>query len=138
MSWAETDRLHAADNAPFRVGAAKVDITPPERVLPYAQTGGGVLDGSRAFVAVHDPLYARAVVVESGSEMAAFVTVDLEKVPHAAEFERRLVEASGIPAERILLAATHNHTECSGACWRRSNGLCALLIQGCASQCRDY
>jgi hypothetical protein len=91
-----------------RVGAAKVDITPPL---------GMELEGYGARVSgasgVHDPLHARALVVEGddGTAVALVVTDLLQVLPRlqgevAAEVEAR----TGIPRERLQLVGTHTHS----------------------------
>jgi neutral ceramidase len=55
----------------LRVGAAKVDVTPSPGELPKNSRG------------ILDRLYARAIVLESGSSVAALVTVDAGGIPDA-------------------------------------------------------
>jgi neutral ceramidase len=84
----------------FRVGAAKVDVTPAERELPV--NGFGVLDR----------LYARAIVLDNGRSAAALITVDAGAIPTplwetvAAQLEREF----GLPPANVLLTATHTHS----------------------------
>lgn len=90
---------HAADEPGMRVGAAKLDITPK-----------GKLPGQ--FTGVLDPLYVRAIVVEDGGTKAALVTVDAGAIgtdTWKAVAERAAREL-GIPAENILITATHTHS----------------------------
>jgi neutral ceramidase len=94
----------AAQTAPepssLRVGAAKVDVTPSGGELPKNSLG------------VLDRLYARSIVVESGSVTAALVTVDAGGIPEALfdTVSRRLDAELGIPAANLLLTATHTHS----------------------------
>jgi len=94
--------------AEFRAGAAKVDITP---------ANGVSLDGSISkngpVTSVHDPIHARALVLENDSTRIAIVICDLCMVGRDV-FDRakQLIEQktkSKIPATNILLAATHTH-----------------------------
>ena len=88
-------------------GAALVDITP---------AGGGLMDGyggrSTPSQGVHDPLFARALVLADGDgARCAIVSCDLLGVHPwvAAQVRRRAGEAAGIAPEGVLVAATHNH-----------------------------
>src|SRR4051794_40713853 len=84
----------------LRVGAARVDITPSEKALP------------KGFEGINDPIFVRAIVVDDGRSRAALVTVDAgaistdtwTKVTRQAESELR------IPAQNLLLTATHTHS----------------------------
>lgn len=92
-----TGSVVAAD-APLRVGAARVDLTPAE--LPDNYLG------------VNDPVYARAIVLDNGETRAALVSLDAGAIPTplwqevAARVEREL----DIPAAHLLLGATHTHS----------------------------
>ena len=96
----------AATAADFRAGAAKVDITPP----PGAPMAGYY--HNRAAAGVHDPLHAKAIVVEKDGVTAAFVACDLASLPRPiAEDARRRISASlKLPPERVMISATHTHT----------------------------
>jgi neutral ceramidase len=88
------------------VGAAEVDITPPVGVS---------LAGSlqpRPSVGTDDPLFAKAVVLESRGVPIAYVLLDLIALGRS-EGDRAVQLAStatGIPAEQIVWAASHTHT----------------------------
>jgi len=89
-----------AEAPTLRVGAGKVDVTPSQGELPKNNRG------------VLDRLFARAIVVESGSSIAALVTVDAGGIPDAiwqavtAQIQKEL----GIPTANVLLTATHTHS----------------------------
>ena len=93
--------------AELRVGAAAEVITPP---------AGTTMDGyysPRQVEGVDDDLHARAVVIERDGAKAAMVVCDLITTSHKiTEEARRLIAASpaGIPAERVMISATHTHT----------------------------
>lgn len=97
-------------------GAAQVDITP---LLDTLMAGG--FERRRA-VDVHDPLFARAIVLGDGRSHVAFLQLDVIDVMKEdvqrirAEVERRV----GIPAHHVLIAATHTH---SGPAVRIGHGL---------------
>ncbi len=88
-------------------GAAVVDITPPV---------GGLMDGYGArrtpSQGVHDPLFARALVLDYGGDgLCATVSCDLLGMHPwiTAEVRRAVHEAAAIPPDNIVIAAIHNH-----------------------------
>jgi neutral ceramidase len=92
-----------AERGALRAGAAKVDITPADYTklttlweVPY--TG------------VHDPIYARAIVLGNGETSAAIVAVDTVEITDASQFVARIAKETGIPAANIILTASHNHS----------------------------
>ena len=87
-------------------GSAQVEITPPLGTSLAGYFTDRVSD------AVADPLFARAVVIESGGERLALVSCDLicltrETTDPAKE---RIAQQCGIGPERVLICATHTHT----------------------------
>jgi neutral ceramidase len=96
----------AAQTAPLslKAGAAKVDITPDESKLPEN------IDG------ILDRLYSRAIVVENGVTSAALVTVDTGMIFERTwkDVTQRIEKELEIPAQNVLLTATHTH---SGVMW---------------------
>jgi hypothetical protein len=83
-----------------------VEITPPAGTPMAGYYFVREADG------VHDPLYAKAIVLEVGESRAALVALDListtrDLVEEArAEVERR----TGIPGSNVMISATHAHT----------------------------
>ncbi len=65
--------------------------------------------GSRG---VHDDLYARALVLDSGLVRAALVSVDLFAVPHelSEEIARNVSAKVDIPPDNVILAASHTYS----------------------------
>ena len=92
--------------ADFRAGAAHVDITPP----PGAPMAGYYYN--RGAAGVHDPLRAKAIVVEKDGVTAALVACDLASLPRdiAEDARHRITQALNIPATHIMISATHTHT----------------------------
>jgi neutral ceramidase len=93
-----------------RVGAARVDITPP----PGYPMGGHSIDG--AVARGHwTRLYARTVYFEDASGRAlALVSADLWSVPagladRAAEIVRKSPSTAHLGREHVVVAATHTH-----------------------------
>jgi len=90
----------------FRAGAAAANITPP--------LGDEIVGGFHPFPAthVHDELHARCLVLDDGSTRLAIVVCDLLGFHRSVGDEaRRLIQqTTGIPAEHVLICATHTHS----------------------------
>jgi len=98
--------INLARPAEFMAGAAAINITPPLG-LPlagyYHERGA---DG------VLDPLFARALVIQSGNDRIALVALDLIEIDRAVtdRARQRIEQAIGIKADHVLISATHTHT----------------------------
>jgi hypothetical protein len=93
-------------NAQIRVGVGKCDITPP---LGTPMEGYYI---ERLATNVHDQLFARAMVFEDSKNTFVFVATDLIDVaPYGFPIAReRIHKALNIPADNIIISATHTHT----------------------------
>jgi len=90
-------------------GAAKIDITPSRSVWMEGMIRSHPSDG------VHDPLFARALVLANSEDRAdAFAIVSLNVCMLSTEQASRgraMVEGhTDIPASQIMLAASHTHS----------------------------
>ncbi len=92
----------------MKVGAAKIDITPPL---------GFRMDGFEARTSgatgIHDPLHARALVAEGeDGTTVALVVADLLQVELRLQDQvaAEVLERTGIPRDRLQLAGTHTHS----------------------------
>jgi neutral ceramidase len=87
-------------------GAASTDITPP-RGCPMA--GYYSVRGAEG---THDPLHAKALVLEKDGVKVALVALDLISTTRGlVEETRALVEKdTGIPSKNVMISATHSHT----------------------------
>jgi neutral ceramidase len=85
---------------------AEIDITPPvgHRMAGYFE--------ERFATGVHDPLMAKAIVLQQGKTEVAMVFCDLVGLSlHVTTNARALVSReTGIPITNIFMAATHSHT----------------------------
>ena len=90
----------------LRVGAAAEVIT------PAAGTPMSGYNSTRIVKAVDDDLYAKAIVIERDGVKVALVACDLITMPRpVVEEARRLIaEKPGIPADHVMISATHTHT----------------------------
>jgi neutral ceramidase len=85
----------------LRVGAARVDITPPAD--PAAPPSGKY---------AHERLYVRAIVLDNGSARAALIGTDqgmlFENVWAAAS--QQIAAELDCPIENVVMSATHSHS----------------------------
>ena len=90
----------------LRAAAAAVEITPPTGSLLY----GYGARGTNRSAGVHDPLYARALVLEAGGETAALVTLDLGSIrkENTLPIRQAVLDAAGF--DHVLLNASHTHS----------------------------
>lgn len=99
---------YAADaTGEIRAGAAAVDITPTE--FPLNMPGG--FSDNLAHSA-HDPLHARALVLDDGATTLAMVVLDsLGAGPEVLDEAKRVAsEETRIPVDKILICSTHTHS----------------------------
>jgi hypothetical protein len=95
-----------AEAGNLKAGFARVDITCPVGIPligSYGKPSENILD----------PLYARAMVLDDGLNTIAIVSADLLYTPleEITEVVRRIVKDKiGIPAQNILVCATHTHS----------------------------
>jgi len=95
-----------AQGQELRVGAARIDITPP---TGFPMWGYGARHDSPT-KRIRDQLHARAVVVEVGKSRVAIVALDLGRAPTRSSRDRianQLKEKCGI--EHFFLVASHTH-----------------------------
>jgi neutral ceramidase len=99
-----------AAEGPLRAGAAALDVTP---FLGDPIVGNFTTPPADY---VHDPLHARALVLDDGATKLAFVIVDSVGVSRGVfDAARRLIaEKTDIPPGNVLAAATHTHSATSG------------------------
>lgn len=86
----------------LRVGAAAVDITPPEGA-PVWLAGYGF---ERPMRRIHDPISARALYLDDGARRVALVVADVVGLSLAAATRIRRLVGPGI---EVVVASTHNH-----------------------------
>jgi neutral ceramidase len=97
----------AQDTAPktLSVGIAQADISPPVGTPSAGFAGRGPL------TALHDPLYATALVLSDGKRSAALVACDLLYLNAATVNEIRslVAQRTDIAADYVSIACTHTH-----------------------------
>ncbi|MEQ1840381.1 MAG: hypothetical protein ABL994_08230 [Verrucomicrobiales bacterium] len=100
--------LAAAAEAPgFRAGAFASDITP--QLFPLNMLGGFSANLAES---AHDPLHARALVLDDGKTTVAMVVVDNLGVSPELIIEAKQLasEKTGIPVEKMMISSTHTHS----------------------------
>jgi hypothetical protein len=93
-----------------RAGWARTPVTPP---VGTALAGYYVAEGRRTGArAIHDDLYAKALVFEHEGLRGVLVTSDLIAIPAAVTAAVRAIveETTGIPRDCVMLTASHNHS----------------------------
>jgi hypothetical protein len=91
----------------LKAGVAKIDVTPPlgTRMAGFA---GRVFPS----LAVHDPLWARAIIFDDGKRRVGLVGMDLIGISESVVSQVRegAKKSAGITPEGLLLAGTHTHS----------------------------
>lgn len=92
--------------AQMRAGRAAVDITPPVGVPMAGYYYVRLSEG------VHDPLHAKALVLEQNGVKAAMVALDLVHVPRpiVEAAREQIAKTTGVPGANVMISATHSHT----------------------------
>ncbi len=108
----------------MHAGFAKADITPP---VGTTLTGYGARMGPA--LGVHDSLYCRALALADGSRQALLMVTDTLGfgLEYTRQVKARVAEATGVPVEDIILAATHTHA-----------GPASVFLQGCGDLALDW
>lgn len=88
-------------------GAAVTDITPKESAFLF-----GYPNVPRWSTGVHDPLLASALYVSDGKTPSLFIAVDVIFVglATARRVRERIANATDVPADHIMVSATHTHS----------------------------
>src|SRR5438477_2438885 len=91
---------------PLKAGAAEIDITPP-----VGHRMAGYFD-ERLATGVHDPLKAKAIILQQDKEQIAMVFCDLVGISLTVTTNARAQASrqTGIPVSNIVICATHSHT----------------------------
>lgn len=111
-----------ASAAGLQAGAGKASIDPPPAQLPVRNNNDSPL------VAIHDSLYARALVLQGKDSKAVMVVADVIMLPDEF-YERavaRIAAACGVARDHVLLSATHTHT----VPWSMDKGYGEVVLAG--------
>jgi hypothetical protein len=104
---AQGDEPARTANPLFRAGASAIEFAP--RNFPVLVNGGFL--PARA-TKLNDPIQAKCVVLDDGATRLAIVVVDSCMMPRELLDQAKALarESTGIPTERMLIAATHTHS----------------------------
>ena len=93
-------------NKTFLAGAARADITPPVGTLLYGY------NPHQESTSIHDHLSVTVLAMQQGDDKALLMTVTVGDFQTALvdEIRGKISEFCGIPAGRIVVAATHTHS----------------------------
>jgi len=88
-------------------GAASIDITPVDSQFLY-----GYPHVERYSTGVHDPLFSSALCLADGKRRVVFIANDVIFVSKAQtkRVRERIAQTVGIPADSVMLTATHTHS----------------------------
>lgn len=95
-----------AAHAQLYAGSSHADITPPigGQMYGYGARGSNVSEG------VHDPLYAKALVLENGENRLAIVTLDWGTITQDSSENIRKMVQHETRIEYVLCVASHSHS----------------------------
>jgi len=110
-------RVTMSASGPFRVGAAKVDVTSTNAGGGMMRRGGGASGGFPGADGILDHIYVRAIVIDNGTTSAALVSVDTVMVGDQVwrTVSHRIEKELGIPAPNLVLTPTHTHSASGGS-----------------------
>ncbi len=93
----------------FRAGAAAIDITPPDEMLPVAVNGGFT---AKFVSTITDRLHAKAIALADGKTTIVLCTVDSCLIDRALLDEAKAIAAkeTGLPTSVMLVSSTHTHS----------------------------
>ena len=111
---ADSTAIRAADKKPLLAGAATANITP---WLGDGLVGNFGTPPPAKYV--HDELHTRCFVLDDGTTRIALVVSDNIYISREVldEAKRQVTEATGLPADRMLMSCTHTHSSVS-ARWK--------------------
>ena len=110
-----------ASAAPLKAGVARVSINPLEERIPTQLGGYGARDGKPAQGTL-DTIYGKVILLDSGSEKSAIISVDVCSMPVCvAEETLKTAAIENLTLDRLLIAASHSHAGLEGASLDRRN-----------------
>jgi neutral ceramidase len=122
----------AQQKGSLRAGAAKADISPTKDMFP--------ITSGQLFSSVHDPIYARALVLDNGSAKVAFISLDLTEELGGDDLVKAITDELKIPRQNLILNATHDHNAPGGGGGKVTDQLApyyAILKKGVVEAARQ-
>jgi len=89
----------------LHVGCAEVDISPP---MGVRMTG---FWHDRHSTGIHDPIFARAMVLDNGNRQICFATCDVLSIRRSTVLKVRqaVQDRTGMAPDEVAISATHSH-----------------------------
>jgi len=102
LVFAMAAEVGAAQDKALRVGAARIDITPP------MESGDSTPTGKYE----HEHLYVRAIVLDNGTSRAALLGADQSNLSEAVwnQASQGIAKELNCSVSSILMSATHTHS----------------------------
>jgi neutral/alkaline ceramidase-like enzyme len=100
--------LAGAQESDWKIGLARVKITPPQPVFM-----AGYAARNKPYEQVHDDLFAKALVLEDkAGAHGVLITTDLIGFPAeiATPIRQRIAEKTGVSATAVIINSSHTHT----------------------------
>lgn len=96
--------MKASAAGELKAGAARIDITPDSSAIP------------RPFTSIHDPLYARAIYLDNGTDRALLLNADVGGISTAItdKVSDEISKSLNLSVANILISATHDHSAIFG------------------------
>jgi neutral ceramidase len=95
--------------APCRAGSLRAGVGRAEIAAPAGTPLGGYSDRKGApSTGVHDPIQAKALVLDDGTTRVAIITTDLVGV--SPDMAARVSEAAPFPRDHLVICASHTHS----------------------------
>lgn len=99
------DKNASAGKLQLRVGAARCNVTPPDAMFPFE-----ALHEACPYTAVHDSLYARAIVMDNGERRAVLVEIDEVQVPEPLATRKAVADVAGVSESDVIICVSHTHS----------------------------
>lgn len=68
----------------------------------------------QTFASTHDPIYARALIIDNGKDKVALITTDVTELPNGDDLVKAVSDALHITPANLIMSATHNHNAPTG------------------------
>lgn len=94
----------------LKVGAGKACINPTPDMYPIPNSFTDWGQEPLLQTAAYDDMFCRALLIDSGTDKTLLVVYETTGYPGAPGLMEKVSDATGIPAERIFFAGTHNHS----------------------------
>src|SRR5688572_32580352 len=100
---------------PLKVGVGVADLTPTAAEIATNQLfmgAYGIFASRGHATGVHDPVYARVMVIQAGAETVALASLDMPGISNRVQKAMRdgVATRTNLPVEAVMIGATHSHS----------------------------